>query len=1010
MDQFSASLRVAKFIAKHLSKDHIDIRCLEIALCFFDHNDKLESAIRRYKSDFVVPRERMQFGELLLGAYEAEPKLQLDSATSALRRNIEASAAANEPTRYPFECEEVDAVAIEVARNIRALPNTESVERRFPSEPQKTRALELYLRVRIALNGIETFTPEEGGPSGTLQELMDDQISGDLFEERPTPEQLQQALQDKVLDQPLAIREIMEELQARELGLLPTERPAIFVLVGPPSCGKKLMAQVLGKTLSNRKCLKINMATFTSANEGFGLTGLRAGYDSASAGPLTSFAHEQPNGIVVLENFDRAHPHIQRLLIPLFTEGTLRDEYGFGADAKKGRPDEKQVSFEKVTLLLTTTLGRRIYERSDYPRLYDDQPEKVIALLREELSQAAEFSEAEKSTSRNTGQGFRNVLGSYLGMARLVPFRSLGLGALQSISANSIRAFQDRLTQSQKSQVDIEDLDNIALALTLSLGPEINAKEVETAANRQLLAAYMAQHGERPERPFKSVALRVQDPAGILTALRQEPPAKVLSDLLRRSQMLSFKVEARATETALAITLKELEMQRVPVASDYGAEGGFTVEVPHQKFDEVFGHTHIKQRLTEVVRLLKNPAHGAENVIGLPKGMLLYGRPGTGKTMLAKALAAEADLPFIAVAGPQLLDVDLIKTMFQRARKFAPCLVFMDEIDALGVRGQGGKDVCINQLLTEIDGFVGPSDGNVFVIAATNYPEKVDSALTRSGRLDLCLEVPMLDREARRHFIDRLMKLPGGNQWDSNLLVELSAGMTGADLEKLCREGRLDLIRSPRPVITQAEILEQLNTIKHGARRQNPPLREQMEATAFHEAGHAIVSLAVNPDVRIEQVTIVPRGDALGFTAYTAESLASRNLNRQEAMDLICVALAGRIAQSTKFPGTSSTGGDDAGASSDLNRATSLAWNAVTRWGLDEEFGWVALERLNDPTTGDMRSKAEMRTAAWIDEGRKTTERIVQEKWGQIESLALHLQSHEMIDGESLQQLISGRG
>jgi cell division protease FtsH len=1000
MDQFTASLRVAKYIAKHLSKDQIDIHCLEIALCFFEHNEKLDNAILRCKSDFSLSHERMQFGELLLGGYESEPKLQLDSDASKLRRYIEASAAANELMRFPFEVEEVDAVAIELARNIHALPDFESVKRLFPSEPQKTTAVSLYTRLRLALNGIDTFG---------LEDLKDDQISGDLIEEPSTLGQLRIAMHDKVLDQPLAIREILEELQAREWGLLPSEQPALFVLLGPPSCGKTLMAQVIGEALSNRKCLKINMATYTSANEGFGLTGLRAGYDSAAAGPLTSFVHENPDAIVILENFDRAHPNVQRLLTPLFTEGTLRDEYGFGSDAKKGRADEHQVSFKKTTILLTTTLGQRVYERADYSKLYQDQPAKVIALLREELSQADSPTDEAKSASRNTDTGFRNALGNYLSMARLVPFRTLGLDALQSLSAKSITAFRDRLTQSQKSQVDIEDIDSLALALTLSQGPEINAKEVETAASRQLLAAYMAHLAERPERPFKTVSLRLEDPTGIIKSLRQAPPAKVLSDLLRRSQSLSFTVDTQATETSLSIRLKNLEMQRVPVASDYGNEGGFTIEVPHQKFDEVFGHTHIKQRLTEVVRLLKNPAHGTENVIGLPKGMLLYGRPGTGKTMLAKALAAEADLPFIAVTGPDLLDIDLIKTMFQRARKFAPCLVFMDEIDALGVRGQGGKDICINQLLTEIDGFVGPSDGNIFVIAATNYPEKVDSALTRSGRLDLCLEVPMLDREARRHFIDRLMQLPGGDQWDANLLVEFSAGMTGADLEKLCREGRLDLIRTPRTVITQAEILEQLNTIKHGARRQNPPLREQMEATAFHEAGHAIVSLAVNPDVRIEQVTIVPRGDALGFTAYTEESLANRNLNRQETMDLICVALAGRIAQSTKFPGTSAMGGDDAGASSDLNRATSIAWNAVTRWGLDEEFGWIALERFDDPASGDMRRKAEIRAAAWIDEGRKTTTRIVQEMWGQIESLAMHLLSHEMIDGESLQQLIRGK-
>ena len=382
--------------------------------------------------------------------------------------------------------------------------------------------------------------------------------------------------------------------------------------------------------------------------------------------------------------------------------------------------------------------------------------------------------------------------------------------------------------------------------------------------------------------------------------------------------------------------------------------------------------------------------------------MLLHGQPGTGKTMLAKALAAEADLPFIATTGPQLLDKELIRTVFKRARKFAPCLVFIDEIDALGVRGAGGVDVCINQLLTEIDGFTESRDGGVFVIAATNYRSKVDPALTRSGRLDLCLEVPMLDREARSHFIDKLKILPLADQWNADLLVELSAGMTGADLEKLCREAALDLIRRPRPTITQAELLEQLNVIKHGARVENPPLREQMAATAYHEAGHAIVSMMLNPDVRIEQVTIVPRGNALGFTAYSAESMENRHFNRNEVMNLMCVCLAGRIAETKQFPVEGNAGGEDAGASSDLAKATSLAWRAVTQWGLDDEFGWACMTPFEGNMPAAWQDMATARVNEWLAECKVVTAQTVDENWRLIEKLASHLLANEMVDEASL--------
>ena len=1014
MSQFIDTLKVAKFLTRYLKKDTIDIEAIEIAHCFFKPNAALDKLLVAWHANFVIADSGhllqypvLDFGRAILDSYESLPSVNLDAAADALRKKITGKAEADLPSIFPAD-QSPKSFQIEC---LRKLPAEKTDLLQFYADQATKDQVEnflsdLDLAIEKAVQFVRSTTKSET-PAATVADIsaLTGTVSLEPVRKTQDISRLRTMLEYKVLDQPLAVEQICEEIQARDLGLMASDQPIIFTLVGPPASGKTLMCNALAEALWERPYIVLNMATFSNANEGFGLTGVRYGYESAGSGRLTSFVLENPNALVVLDRIDLAHPMVQNQLVPLFTEGALNDEYGFGNEAEKGKPKTRKVSFKGTVVLFTTNACEQVCERADFSKLYEEQPQNVIALIRDELSRATNtFSKRNPSSSQGE-EIVASGLGGYLGLSRILPFRNLGLQALTAITVNNLESLTDRLAE-HNIVVQLLRPDSIASALTLAQGPEINANELSSSAMRGVLAAYIQNIDRNSIDPLKTLYITVADEAGVLASLQAQAPAKLLHNMLRRSETLVFDIAANRTGGDLTLKLHNLSMVRVPVATDYGRDGGMTIDLPTQKFADVFGHTHIKGRLSEVVRLLKQPADAAGNAISLPKGMLLHGQPGTGKTMLAKALAAEADLPFIATTGPQLLDKDLISTVFKRARKFAPCLVFIDEIDALGVRGAGGVDVCINQLLTEIDGFTESLDGGVFVIAATNYRTKVDPALTRSGRLDLCLEVPMLDREARGHFIDKLKQLPHADVWNADLLVELSAGMTGADLEKLCREATLDLIRRPRANITQAELLEQLNVIKHGARVENPPLREQLVATAYHEAGHAVVSMVLNPDVRIEQVTIVPRGNALGFTAYSSESMESRHFNRNEVMNLMCVALAGRVAEAKQFPVKGNAGGEDAGAASDLAQATSLAWRAVTQWGLDEEFGWACMTPFESIMPASWQTQAVTRVNKWLAECRVVTDKTVNENWSLIEKLARDLLICEVVDGVQLRQTI----
>lgn len=822
------------------------------------------------------------------------------------------------------------------------------------------------------------------------------------------------ALSTQVFGQPLALSRFDETLLIS--AWMPNKHglPETFLLAGPAATGKSTFVQALREEweLRGGEHITMDLSSMRSHNEGFGLIGLRAGYDSAGAGRLTTFVHENPDALVVLENVTQAHPNVQALLIPLLTTGKLTDEYGFGAGAERGRPKSREVSFSQATVVMTCTVGGELFEQPANLKRYTSDPDGLIALLKDAMGNLTSDGARSRTPSAERSMQSSPLI-PYLRQVNMLPFRPLDLAALERIALTGLSDLEQALADKQVKINWVSDRGDarqkLARLLALSSAPQFSPMMVRQLASDMILRPWLHQNPNLAD--IRNATIRFDEDVFATSDLSQEP-AVLQREFFRRNQRLAFSLTVEKPEQLL---VSDIRIDRVATQRDYGVDSGLVVEVPQLWFKDIFGHDIIKDRLAEVVRLLKDT--NPQNELSLPRGMLLYGQPGTGKTMLAKALASEAGLPFIAVSGPQLLQIDTIREIFRRARQYAPCLVFLDEIDALGVRGRGGVDPCINQLLVEIDGFRAIDEGHVFVIAATNFRNKVDPALTRSGRLDLCLEVPLLDRNARRHFLQKLQvetRLKPGEQFPMNDLLELSAGMTGADLDKLVREVQLTAIRRGLHEVTCADLLEELNVIKHGARLENPSLRAQLAVTAHHEAGHAVVSHALNPDVRIEQVSIVPRRNALGFTAYSEESLSQRSFDRQEVIDLICVALGGRVAQRkymVQLDGDQAVErGSDAGAESDLKQATRLAWQAITSWGLDTDFGWISTQPWgeNESTPALLEEHATQRVKEWINEARVRTEQLVEANWSVVRLLAEGLLTEEMLLGEQLDQLLKG--
>ena len=441
------------------------------------------------------------------------------------------------------------------------------------------------------------------------------------------------------------------------------------------------------------------------------------------------------------------------------------------------------------------------------------------------------------------------------------------------------------------------------------------------------------------------------------------------------------------------------------------------------RFSDVEGVDEAEENLQEIVDYLENPEKYREIGASMPKGVLLVGPPGTGKTMLAKAVAGEANVPFFSMSGSEFVEMFVgmgaskVRDLFRQAKEKAPCIVFIDEIDAIGQKRSGGqyggndeREQTLNQLLTEMDGFDGSS--GVIILAATNRPESLDPALTRPGRFDRRVPVELPDLKGREAILKvHAKKIKVADDVDFLQVARMASGASGAELANIVNEAALRAVRDGRGFATQADLEESIEVVIAGYQKKNAILTDQeKKIVAYHEIGHALVAARQTNSAPVQKITIIPRtSGALGYTLQV-ENNDHYLMNKQELENKIATYTGGRAAEELVF------GSVTTGAANDIEQATKLARSMITRYGMSDDFDMVAMETVtNQYLGGDTSLACSAETQSRIDEQvvalvRKQHEKalsILTENRAKLDELASYLYEHETITGEEFMQILN---
>ena len=440
-------------------------------------------------------------------------------------------------------------------------------------------------------------------------------------------------------------------------------------------------------------------------------------------------------------------------------------------------------------------------------------------------------------------------------------------------------------------------------------------------------------------------------------------------------------------------------------------------------FADVAGEDEAKENLQEIVNYLHDPSKYQEIGASMPKGILLVGPPGTGKTMLAKAVAGESQVPFFSISGSEFVEMFVgmgaskVRDLFSQAKEKAPCIVFIDEIDAIGQKRSGGqyggndeREQTLNQLLTEMDGF--DDNSGVIILAATNRPESLDPALTRPGRFDRRVPVELPDLKGREEILKvHARKIKLAENVDFSTVARMASGASGAELANIVNEAALRAVRDGRKLVTQADLEESIETVIAGYQKKNAILTDREKwIVSYHEIGHALVAARQTHSAPVQKITIIPRtSGALGYTMQVEEG-NHYLMSREEIENKIATFTGGRAAEEVVF------GSVTTGASNDIEQATKLARAMLTRYGMSDEFGMVALETVTNQYLGgdaslacspETQAKIDRLVVELVERQHQKALQILRDDRQKLDELARFLHEKETITGEEFMSILN---
>ena len=442
------------------------------------------------------------------------------------------------------------------------------------------------------------------------------------------------------------------------------------------------------------------------------------------------------------------------------------------------------------------------------------------------------------------------------------------------------------------------------------------------------------------------------------------------------------------------------------------------------RFSDVAGEDEAKESLQEIVDYLHDPTKYTQAGAAMPKGILLVGPPGTGKTMLAKAVAGEANVPFFSISGSEFVEMFVgmgaskVRDLFKQAKEKAPCIVFIDEIDAIGQKrnsgGYGGNDEreqTLNQLLTEMDGF--EENTGVIILAATNRPESLDPALTRPGRFDRRVPVELPDLQGREAILKvHAKKIQTAQDVDFHAIARMAAGASGAELANIINEAALRAVRAGRTIVNQSDLEESIEVVIAGYQKKNAVLSDQEKrVVAYHEIGHALVAAKQDNSAPVQKITIIPRtSGALGYTMQV-ETGDKYLMTKEELENKIATYTGGRAAEEVAF------GSITTGASNDIEQATKLARAMISRYGMSDTFDMVAMESVTNQYLGgdtsltcspDTQKEIDRKVVELVKKQHEKARKILEDNRDKLDELANYLYEKETITGETIMDILTG--